>query len=217
MRTHKIALNGLIVFLGLTGVALMGTGCAGTNSSRSTGAYLDDKSIGTRVKTALFRDPVVSGFDVHVNTFRGDVQLSGFVDNPAQKDRAADIARSVKGVREVTNNLEIKPGAPTAVGAPGSTVQGSSAAVTQSAAPENPSGNAAVTPNTAAPGTPGSSQSPNTLPAFQSNVEISTANGRAILRGTVATEAEKRSVEKKVRDIPGIQSVDNELQVLAPR
>src|SRR6266404_493025 len=99
MRTQTIALSGLIASLLLSGLALTGTGCAGSRYQRSTGTYLDDKGISTRVKTALFRDPVVSGFDVHVNTFRGDVQLSGFVNTPEQKDRAAQVARQISGVQ----------------------------------------------------------------------------------------------------------------------
>src|ERR1041385_8144997 len=128
MRTHKLALSGLMLSLALGGLALTTAGCAGTRYHRSTGAYLDDKAITTRVKTALFRDPLVSGFDVHVNTFRGDVQLSGFVDSQEQRDRAATVARQVEGVQAVTNNLEVKN---TAVGAPASAVQGSSQTIVQ--------------------------------------------------------------------------------------
>src|ERR1051326_3323838 len=118
MRTHKLALSGLMLSLALGGLALTTAGCAGTRYHRSTGAYLDDKAVTTRVKTALFKDPNVSGFDVHVNTFRGDVQLSGFVDTPEQREHAPSVAREVEGVRSVANNLEVKP-APAAVGAPG--------------------------------------------------------------------------------------------------
>src|ERR1043166_10026001 len=103
MRKNQIALSALITSLFLSGLALSGTGCAGDRYQRSTGTYLDDKGITTRVKTALFRDPNVSGFDVHVNTFRGDVQLTGFVDTPEQKERTAQLAREIKGVQSVTN------------------------------------------------------------------------------------------------------------------
>src|SRR5260221_153723 len=99
MRKQEIALSGLMLCAALTGVAMTSVGCAGTNAHRSTGAYIDDKAVSTRVKTALFRDPVVSGFDVHVKTYRGEVQLSGFVDSPEQKERAAEVARGVEGVQ----------------------------------------------------------------------------------------------------------------------
>jgi hyperosmotically inducible protein len=83
-------------------------GCAGDRYHRSTGEYLDDKSLSTRVKAALLADKVVSGLDVKVQTYEGVVQLSGFVDTPAQQQRAAEIARTVHGVREVRNDLIAK-------------------------------------------------------------------------------------------------------------
>lgn len=84
------------------------TGCKSTDQSRSTGQYIDDKAITSRVKSALFADPNVSGFQVDVDTFDGVVQLNGFVDTPTQKGRAEEIARTVPGVREVKNNLSIR-------------------------------------------------------------------------------------------------------------
>jgi hyperosmotically inducible periplasmic protein len=242
MRTHNIALSGLLICLSLGGLALTGAGCAGTNYHRSTGAYLDDKGIGTRVKTALFRDPLVSGFDTHVNTFRGDVQLSGFVDTPEQKERAAQIARGVTGVRMVSNNLEVKPGANTAVGTSGSTVSGSSGTISQPV-PEQPAADQNIRPSqnlapvrsssdanqssgainnqssgtssipAPAPQNTTAPQQTQMVPSFQINAE----NGRATLRGTVASDAQKRDMERRVWEIPGIQSVDNQLDVQSPR
>jgi len=231
MRTDKIALSGLIACLSLGGLALTGAGCAGTRTERSTGAYLDDKGIETRVKTALFRDPAVSGFDVHVNTFRGDVQLSGFVDTSEQKERAAQIAREIPGVVMVTNNLEVKP-AGTAVGTSGATVQERSGVVTDSI-PERP---AVDQYRDVAPvRTPGTDldrtgidrsitdplnrdlapRSLDTLPAARSpqDLRIDAANGTATLRGSVSSESEKRDIERRIRDIPGIMNVENQLEV----
>lgn len=85
------------------------TGCAGGPTRASTGEYIDDAALTSRVKTALFRDPDVSGFQVKVETFKGQVQLSGFVDTPEHKDRAERVARTVEGVRSVTNSLIVKP------------------------------------------------------------------------------------------------------------
>lgn len=96
---------GLLVSLMLT-VALIG--CAGTSNSTSTGEYIDDRAISTKVKTALHTDDEVSGFQVNVETFKGTVQLSGFVDNTAQAERAEEIARSVDGVEDVINNITVK-------------------------------------------------------------------------------------------------------------
>jgi osmotically-inducible protein OsmY len=84
------------------------TGCAGTSNSTSTGEYIDDRAISTKVKTALHTDDEVSGFQVNVETFKGTVQLSGFVDNAAQAEKAEEIARSVDGVEDVINNITVK-------------------------------------------------------------------------------------------------------------
>jgi len=102
-------------------VFVTATGCAGDRYHRSTGAYLDDKSISTKVKTEMLADPLVKGTQVKVKTFQGKVQLSGFVDTTGQKDRAAEIARRVKGVEWVKNDLVVKnalPGAAAGAEAP---------------------------------------------------------------------------------------------------
>ena len=64
--------------------------------------------ITTRVKTKLFQDPITKGFDISVATFKDEVQLSGYVDSQAQKERAELLARSVPGVRSVKNDLMVK-------------------------------------------------------------------------------------------------------------
>lgn len=104
----QINLLCLIVSLSLPLSAVLTTGCAGDRNHRSTGAYLDDKSISTKIKTKFLSDPDVKGTQVKVKTFQGKVQLSGFVDNQLQKDRASDIARRVKGVEWVKNDLIVK-------------------------------------------------------------------------------------------------------------
>jgi osmotically-inducible protein OsmY len=83
-------------------------GCAGSRTRASTGEYIDDSAISTKVKTALHADEDVSGFQVNVETFKGVVQLSGFVDTAAQAQKAEQIARRVEGVEEVRNNLTVK-------------------------------------------------------------------------------------------------------------
>jgi osmotically-inducible protein OsmY len=84
------------------------TGCASSSTSESTGEYIDSTAITAKVKSALVSDDSVRARDVQVETFRGTVQLSGFVDNQAQKERATSVARAVQGVREVRNNLIVK-------------------------------------------------------------------------------------------------------------
>ena len=97
----------LIVCLGL-GVAVLSTGCAGDRYSRSTGTYIDDKAVEAKVKSDLLADETVKGLAVNVEVNNGRVQLSGFVDSLAQKNRAAEIARNVRGVQYVKNDLVVK-------------------------------------------------------------------------------------------------------------
>ncbi|MGQ0793251.1 MAG: BON domain-containing protein [Deltaproteobacteria bacterium] len=82
--------------------------CAGTRTRESTGEYIDDTAITTKVKAALLADPEVSGLAISVETFKGVVQLSGFVDSKAHGQRAVEIARSIKGVKGVKNNTSLK-------------------------------------------------------------------------------------------------------------
>jgi len=84
-------------------------GCASTRSHESTGEYIDDSAITTKVKAALVADKEVSALSVNVETFRGVVQLSGFADNQREISRAVSVARGVKGVKSVKNDLRVKP------------------------------------------------------------------------------------------------------------
>ena len=86
------------------------TGCAVTQGRETAGQYAKDKEITTRIKTALYADPVAKGTQVEVNTLNGVVQLSGFVNTPEEKQRAEQIATSVSGVRRVINNLVLPTG-----------------------------------------------------------------------------------------------------------
>ncbi len=88
-----------VVLAGLVGAAI--AGCAGGPTSSSTGEYIDDSAITTKVKSRFVADSMISAFDIHVETFRGVVVLSGFVNTDAQKERAIAIARSTAGVRDV--------------------------------------------------------------------------------------------------------------------
>ena len=80
-----------------------------TQNSRTTGRFVDDTGLTAKVKTALARDPDVSAMDVNVTTYRGVVQLSGFVDNENQVRKAADVARGIAGVKDVYNDVRVKP------------------------------------------------------------------------------------------------------------
>jgi hyperosmotically inducible periplasmic protein len=87
---------------------LLMTGCAGDRYHQSTGEAIDDKGISMRVKSALSNDAEYKYESVQVTTFKGTVQLSGFVDTSAQKSRAADLAKGVEGVKDLENNITVK-------------------------------------------------------------------------------------------------------------
>ena len=80
-------------------------GCAGTATKSSTGEYITDSWITTKVKAALVEDPIVKASEVNVETFRGTVQLSGFVSNQAAIGQAAVVARRIEGVTGVRNDI----------------------------------------------------------------------------------------------------------------
>jgi osmotically-inducible protein OsmY len=83
-------------------------GCAATPTRESTGGYIDDSVITTKVKAELVNDPVTKARQISVETFKGVVQLSGFVNTAQEKDRAGEIARNVNGVVDVKNNINVK-------------------------------------------------------------------------------------------------------------
>ena len=95
----------------MLGLCLVGTltACAPTQERRGTGEYVDDKVINTRVKAALVAAKDIESTDINVDTFRGVVQLSGFVLSRQMQDRAVAVARGVPGVREVKDDTRLRP------------------------------------------------------------------------------------------------------------
>ncbi|MBI3561925.1 MAG: BON domain-containing protein [Gammaproteobacteria bacterium] len=94
-----------------TSVLLVGSclfGCVAALDQESRDEFLDSSMVTTDIKAKLIDDPLTSNMQIKVNTFKGLVQLSGFVDNQIEKNRASDIAYSVGGVKEVKNDLIIK-------------------------------------------------------------------------------------------------------------
>ena len=83
-------------------------GCASTPTREGTGEYVDDSAITTKVKAAIFNDASLKVFQINVETFKGAVQLSGFVDSAQSVRKAGEVARGVTGVRSVKNNLIVK-------------------------------------------------------------------------------------------------------------
>jgi len=82
--------------------------CASTSKQSGTGEYVDDSVITTKVKSLLGADDFLKSFEISVETFKGTVQLSGFVDSQKAIDKAGEIASGVKGVKSVKNNLNVK-------------------------------------------------------------------------------------------------------------
>src|SRR4051794_13853374 len=99
----------VLTSLGLLPAAIT-TGCAVMHHQESAGEYGSDAKITARIKTDLYKDPVVKGTEVKVSTMRGIVQLSGFVESQQAKDRAGEIARSIPGVTDVHNDLILPTG-----------------------------------------------------------------------------------------------------------
>ena len=82
--------------------------CASTSKQEGTGEYVDDSVITTKVKSLLAADDFLKSFEITVETYKGIVQLSGFVDSQSAVNKAGQIAGSVKGVKSVKNNLNVK-------------------------------------------------------------------------------------------------------------
>jgi hyperosmotically inducible protein len=83
-------------------------GCASTSTSSGTGEYIDDSVITTKVKTAIFNEATLKSAEINVETFKGVVQMSGFVNSQADINKAVELARGVSGVTSVKNDMRVK-------------------------------------------------------------------------------------------------------------
>jgi len=104
MKTKHTIIGSLVLIIAL----LTFVSCASTSKQSSTGEYVDDSVITTKVKSLLAADDFLKSFEIGVETYKGVVQLSGFVDSQKAVDNAVKIARSVGGVNSVKNNLSVK-------------------------------------------------------------------------------------------------------------
>jgi len=102
-KLHRILQ--LLVCFGLIATFL---GCAATQTQQSTGQYVDDSVITTKVKTAIFNESTLKTFQINVKTYNAVVQLSGFVDSSQNVTKAGEVARAVEGVVSVQNDLMVK-------------------------------------------------------------------------------------------------------------
>src|SRR5882672_5488598 len=180
MRKSRGFISSVLIVLSLAMVA-----CASTRTQKSAGEQVDDSVTTGRVKAALIADPVTKAHQIDVETFKGTVQLNGFVDTSASKERASEVARSTKGVTAVRNNLAVK-----------ATERSGEQTVDDSAI--------TVKVKTALAGDPRTK-------AHQVNVE--TREGVVQLSGFVDSSEAKSTAEELARAVDNVKSVANELDV----
>lgn len=92
----------------MIGLFFLLSACSSTKTQESTGQYVDDTVLTTRVRTAIMNEPTVKSSGIVVSTFKGEVQLSGFADNYSQTVKAAEVAKSIPGVKSVKNDIRVK-------------------------------------------------------------------------------------------------------------
>ena len=94
-----------LIFVGLL-ISL--TACAATQTKESTGQYVDNSVLTAKVKAAIFNEPSLKTLEISVETYKGEVQLSGFVSTIDQTNKAVEVAKSVPGVTSVKNDMRVK-------------------------------------------------------------------------------------------------------------
>jgi hyperosmotically inducible protein len=94
----------------LAGILLMASalGCASTGTHEGTGEYVDDTVVTGKVKAVIFNEPSLKSAEINVETFKGVVQLSGFVSSQVAENKAVEVARTVAGVKSVKNDMRLK-------------------------------------------------------------------------------------------------------------
>ena len=103
-------MTGLNRFLAVLAALAMAVtlGCASTSRSEGTGEYVDDTVITAKVKTAILGESTLKSSEINVETFKGVVQLSGFVNSQSDVNRAVVVAKNVNGVKSVKNDMRVK-------------------------------------------------------------------------------------------------------------
>ena len=104
MKKRNIVIHWLVLLMLIATIAA----CAATRTQESAGEYVDDSVITTKVKSLLAEDDFLKSFQISVESFKGTVQLSGFVNSQQAVDKAAEITRGVEGVKSIKNNLIVK-------------------------------------------------------------------------------------------------------------
>lgn len=98
-----------LAFAALTGLTLIGTGCAVIRGQETAGSYVDDTATTAAIKARFVEDKIVSAGSINVETLNGVVQLSGFARTAAEKSQAEQIARNARNVRSVRNDIIVRP------------------------------------------------------------------------------------------------------------
>ena len=98
-----------LVFATMAGLTILSAGCSVARHQQTVGAYVDDAGITTAVKAKFAEDKTVAATSISVETLNGVVQLSGFAKSMAEKNQAEMLARNTKNVREVRNNIVVRP------------------------------------------------------------------------------------------------------------
>ena len=172
------------VYAWVAGAVLVLAGCASTRTQQSPGENIDDRLITGRVKAALIEDPDTKARKIDVETFRGVVQLDGFVDSADERSKAAMVTRKINGVKEVRNNLQVGPNTTVATAVDDSVITGKIKAALAS---------------------------DQVLNALQVNVE--THDGAVLLSGFVDTGEQQTRAAEVARGVGGVRSVKNDTEV----
>jgi hyperosmotically inducible protein len=185
MRNHR-----KLLLLGALCVLAAGCGSQQDSAPKSTvsttvGTQIDDTVVTTKVKSALLADADIKSFDLKVETRKGVVQLSGFVDNQAQVERAIAATRGVEGVNSVENNISLKSGNAT-IG--NSVDDGIITAKVKSSLLEDPN-----------------------VKSF--DIAVATRKGEVQLSGFVDSQAQIDQAIAIARNVPGVTGVGNEMSI----
>jgi hyperosmotically inducible protein len=177
--------HGIIKLIAITGALAMVSACSSTRTQQSAGEVIDDSVLTSKVKVALIDDPITKAGQINVETFRGVVQLGGFVDNAQAKDQATKVARSVTGVKEVRNDLRVST-------------------------PQATAGQA-IDDGTVTASVKAKLVEDSTTKAHQINVE--TQKGVVQLTGFVDSTAAKARAGELARSVDGVATVRNDLEI----
>src|SRR5476651_1242773 len=179
-------MTGSILRTAVVAMAIMAfTACAATRTQQSTGEHIDDTVVTAKVKAALIDDPATKARQIEVNTFRGTVQLSGFVDSAEEQAAATRVAHSVNGVQNVRNNLAV-----------GHTDRSAGEVVDDGVITTKVKAALVAEPATKA-----------------RNITVVTREGIVQLSGFVDSAAEKATASEVAQGVRGVKEVRNDLQI----